>query len=203
MNEAIIYSVKMTQHLLFRLHVFLLSVVLAFSLTGCWWIHRVPPARFNEWGIRRIAVVDFSDATHHEAGAQVAEVFRQELAEAVGKEWVRLETLDEPPGTGHPVGLIGISQARALGRLNQVDALVSGQILAYQWQRKPGRVWVSVSIRLLETSRGTIIWSRNATGIAPAPSASNVNAGYNEAIKLAAKEFIHDLLGSPSGTPAG
>lgn len=169
-------------------------------VSGCWWLQRPkpePPQALAEWGITRLAVVEFSDATHQNVGGRVTEVFRDELASALGKEWIRLEKLIEPGGP-RPIGLIGISQAQQLGRLNQVDGLLTGQVLAYQWQKRPDRVWVSVSLRLLETSRGTIIWSRNATGTAAVRHPRELDAGFNEAIHSAAKEFMHDLSGSRS-----
>lgn len=144
-----------------------------------------------------MAVVEFGDATNQGVGKRVTETFRQELASALGEEFVQTTTVEDPQGP-RPIGLIGISQAQRLGRLNGVDALVSGQVLAYQWQRPAGRVWVSVSLRLLDTARGTIIWSQSVTGTAPVASAERLDVGFNEAIKFAAKEFIHDLLGSPS-----
>lgn len=189
----------MTQHLKDRLHVFLLSVGVALGLSGCWWLQRPAPESplLRNWGVHRLAVVDFGDATHQSVGSRVTEGFRRELASALGKDTVLLSKLEVPQGP-RPVGLIGISQAQQIGRLNDVDALVSGQVLAYQWQRSVGRVWVSVSLRLLDTSRGTIIRSQSVTGTAPVPSAERLNAGFDEAIHFAAKEFIHDLLGSPS-----
>jgi hypothetical protein len=147
-------------------------------------------------GIRHLAVVNFGDATNQQLGDRVAEVFRLEMAQAVGKEWIRLQDLDEPPQGPRPIGFIGVSQAQQLGKLNQVDSLLSGQVLAYQWQPSLGRVWVSVSLRLLGAARGTIIWSRNATGTFPARSPAELDSGFNEATHLAAKEFVHDLLGS-------
>ena len=144
-----------------------------------------------------MGVVEFGDGTRQRVGGRLTEAFRQEMALALGKERVRLERLASPPGSP-PIGMIGIGQAQQLGRLNGVDGLVTGQVLAYQWQRKPGRVVVTVSVRLLETARGTIIRSQTATGSVPVQSPDALDAGYNEAIKLAAKEFLHVLLGSPS-----
>lgn len=194
----------MTQHLLSGLHVFLLSLFLVLAPSGCWWLRQAPPdrpnpppARLAKWGVTKLAVVEFSDATRQHVGARVADAFRDELAIALGKERVRHEHLMMPSGP-QPVGLIGVSQAQQLGRLNDVNGLVSGQVLAYHYQRRTGRVWVSVSLRLLETSRGTIIWSRNATGTALVRSDQEINSGYDVAIRLAAKEFIHDLVGNPT-----
>ena len=173
---------------------------MALASSGCWWLQQgppAPPARLVERGISRLAVVEFGDATNQNAGKRVAEIFRQEMAQAIGKEWVRLHDLEEPPQGPRPVGFIGVSQAQQLGRLNQVDGLVSGQVLAYHWQRPHERVWVSVSVRLLESRRGTIIWSRNATGTLPARSPAELNERINAATHLAAKEFVNDLLGSP------
>jgi hypothetical protein len=200
----------MTQHLLSGLHVFLLSLFLVLAPSGCWWLRQAPPpdrpnpsqARLAKWGVSRLAVVEFSDATRQNVGTRVADTFRNEMAIALGKEWVRLNTMTMPAGP-QPVGLIGVSQAQQLGRLNDVNGIVSGQVLAYHYQRKTGRVWVSVSLRLLETTRGTIIWSRNATGMASVRAdqpitEDELNSGYNVAIRLAAKEFIHDLVGNPT-----
>ncbi|HEY9723090.1 MAG TPA: hypothetical protein V6D47_13860, partial [Oscillatoriaceae cyanobacterium] len=128
----------------------------------------------------------------------VSAVFRNALNQAIGKEWVYQPELESPANQPPPVGLLGIGQAQALGRLNRVDALLCGQILAYQWQPVPGRVWISVSLRLLECAHGTILWSHHATGVAPAPTEAEVSSAYDAAIKLAAKEFFDDLVGSPS-----
>lgn len=194
----------MTQHLLSGLHVFLLSLFLVLAPSGCWWLRQAPPdrptpapARLAKWGVTRLAVVEFSDATRQQVGARVADAFRDELGTSLGTERVRLDPLTMPSGP-QPIGLIGVSQAQQLGRLNDVNGLVSGQVLAYHYQRRTGRVWVSVSLRLLDTSRGTIIWSRNATGTALVRSEQELDSGYNVAIRLAAKEFIHDLVGNPT-----
>lgn len=194
--------VKMTQHLYCRLYVLLLSSLLAISTSGCWWLRQGPaaperpPTALAARGVSHLGVVTFGDATNQQLGDRVTDVFRLEMAQAVGKDWVRLQDLDEPPQGPRPIGFIGVSQAQQLGKLNKVDALLSGQVLAYQWQRSLGRVWVSVSLRLLEATRGTIIWSRNATGTYPTRSSAELDAGFNEATHLAAKEFVHDLLGS-------
>lgn len=204
--------VKMPQHLYCRFHVLLLSTAMALATSGCWWLQKQPveqptptpmptpspPAHgLVAKGIITVGIVSFGDATNQGVGQRVAGVFRETLSAALGREWVRQHDLSEPPGAPRPIGFIGISQAQQLGRLNQVDGLLSGQVLAYQWQRPQGRVWVSVSLRLLEAARGTIIWSRNAKGTFPARSPAELDHGFNEATHLAAKEFVHELLGSP------
>lgn len=191
----------MTQHLYCRFRILLLSSALALATSGCWWFRQEPPAPerpsgITVRGISRLGVVTFGDATHQGAGKRVTEVFRQEIDRAIGRDWVRLTDLEEPPQSPRAIGFIGISQAQTLGRLNRVDGLLSGQVLAYHWQPSLGRVWVSVSLRLLETSRGTIMWSRNAKGTFPARSPAELDDGFNAATHLAAKEFVHDLLGS-------
>jgi hypothetical protein len=183
------------------MRVVLLSVALALAPSGCWWLRQAPPAPpepLTRLGVSRLAVVDFSDATHQDIGLRVTEAFRREMAQAIGKEWIREGKMEAPAPALRPIGLIGIGQAQQLGRLYRVDGLVAGQVLAYQWQPRPGRVWVSVSLRLLDTARGTIIWSRSATGTAPARTPAEIDAGFNAATTSAAKEFIHDLLASPS-----
>jgi hypothetical protein len=193
----------MTQHLYCRFQVLFLSGLMALSTSGCWWLREAPPAKdrppigMAARGLSRLGVVTFGDATNQQLGSSVTAVFRQELATGVGKEWVRAEALDEPPLGPRPVGFIGVSQAQQLGRLNRVDGLLSGQVLAHQYQRGLGRVWVSVSLRLLEANRGTIMKSGSATGTAPVRSPHDINASFDVATHLAAKEFIHDLLGSP------
>ena len=195
---AIIFSVKVPQHLYRHLHLVLLSGVMALVCSGCWWFRQAPPpGRLAVWEVRRLAVVNFADATGQDIGQRVSQTFQGELANALGKEWVRHHQLEAPPSAPPPVGLIGISQAQQLGRLNQVDALLSGQVVVYQWQQSQGRVWVTVRLRLLETQRGTILWSRTATGTAPVQQPSELNAGFNVATRLAAKEFIDDLLVTP------
>lgn len=169
--------------------------------SGCWWFRggpSAPPGRFGDWGVHRVAVVKFADATHHDAGGPVSTAFRDAMIRAIGQEWVAPSELVIPANQPRPVGLIGIAQAQALGRLNRVNALLCGRILAYQWQPRPGRVWISVSLRMLECSHGTILWSHHATGVAPAPTEAEVPSAYDAAIKLAAKEFFDDLVGSPS-----
>lgn len=174
---------------------------MALATSGCWWFRQEPPAPerpspgITVRGITRLGVVRFADATHQGVGQRVTEVFRQEIARTVGQDWVRPTELQAPPPSPPAIGFIGISQAQTLGRLNQVDGLLSGQVQAYQWQPSLGRVWVSVSLRLLETSRGTIMWSRNAKGTFPARSPSELDEEFNAATHLAAKEFVNDLLG--------
>ena len=180
----------------------MLSSVLALATSGCWWFRQGPPAPerppqgLTVRGISKLGVVPFGDATNQGVGPRVTRIFRQQMGDTIGKEWVRQTDLVEPPQGPRAIGFIGVSQAQQLGRLNQVDGLLSGQVLAYHWQRSLGRVWVSVSLRLLEASRGTIIWSRNARGTFPARSPAELDDGFNEATHIAAKEFVHDLLGS-------
>jgi hypothetical protein len=192
----------MTQHLYCRLYVLLLSVTLAFTTSGCWWLRQEartperPVSKLASRGISTLGVVPFGDATLQHVGKHVSDVFRTTMVSAIGKEWVRQQDLIDPPGGPKPIGFIGISQAQQLGRLNGVDGLLSGQVLAYEYQRPQGRVWVSVSLRLLEATRGTIIWSRYAKGTFPARTPAEKDDGFNAATHLAAKEFVHDLLGS-------
>lgn len=171
------------------------------SLSGCWFVQRSPgpaPARpLERYGLTRIGVVEFGDLTHQRVGGRWAAIFREELTRALGKECVRTEPLAGPTGVS-PAGLLGIGQAQQLGRLNGVDGLLTGQVLASQHQPRPGRVVVTASVRLLEAGRGTIIRSQTATGTVPVSSSDALNAGYDAAIKLAAKEFLNVLLGSPS-----
>lgn len=198
---AIIFCVKVPQHLCRRFHLVLLSGALALACQGCWWLRQEPPpppGRLAEWNVRRLAVVAFEDATRQGVGPGVAEVFESEMAEALGKEWIRQAELNFPATGPRPEGLIGISQAQQLGRSNRVDALLSGQVVVYQWQRERGRVWVTVRLRLLETTRGTILWSQTATGTAPALKPTELNAGFNAATRLAAKELTDDLLATPN-----
>ncbi|MNS21766.1 hypothetical protein D3C72_535360 [compost metagenome] len=177
-------------------------MTLAFTTSGCWWLRQEartperPVSKLAPRGISTLGVVPFGDATLQHVGTRVSEVFRTTMVTAIGKEWVRQQDLIEPPSGPKPIGFIGISQAQQLGRLNGVDGLLSGQVLAYEYQRPQGRVWVSVSLRLLEATRGTIIWSRNAKGTFPARTSAEKDDGFNAATHLAAKEFVHDLLGS-------
>jgi hypothetical protein len=164
----------------------------ALTTSGCWWLDRFfqPPTRLAAWKVERIGVVPFSDGTATGAAPRVTEGFRLALARAIGPERVRTVTGLE--------GLIGIGQAQQAGRSAGVDALLTGHMLAYGRQPRLGRVWVVVSLRLLEAGRGSIIWSRNATGTYPVGDEADPNAALDVATELAAKELTHDLLVPPT-----
>jgi hypothetical protein len=189
--------------MMLRLLIGFLCVWTCLVTSGCWWLSRIfgPPTRLSAWSIERVGVVQFTDLTNHGAGKHVADVFRRELAAAWGEDRVRPVS-----GPDNAVGLIGIGQAQQLGKSNGVEALLTGQVLAFGRQPRSGRVWVSVSLRLLEAGRGSIIWSRNATGttsVADDASPTAFDAALDVATVLATKEFIHDLLAPPTQARAG
>lgn len=191
----------MAQQFLSRTRHVLAAVVVAQAVGGCWWMKPAapeapaPPAsRLAAWRFARVGVVAFGDVTRQAVGGRVAGLFRRELAGRLGEE-----TVVAVEGERADVGLLGIGQAQRLGRAFGVDGLVTGQVLYYAYQRRQARILVTVALRLLDANRGSIIWSRTATGAASIrdPSAPALEAAYDEATTRAAKEFIDDLLAPP------
>ena len=117
----------MTQHLYCRLYVLLLSVTLAFTTSGCWWLRQEartperPVSKLASRGISTLGVVPFGDATLQHVGKHVSDVFRTTMVSAIGKEWVRQQDLIEPPGGPKPVGFIGITRRAILRQRDQVS----------------------------------------------------------------------------------
>lgn len=192
----------MAQHFLSRTGHALAAVLVAQAIAGCWWMKPAvpeapaPPAsRLAAWRFGKVGVVAFGDVTHQAVGGRVAGAFRRELAGRLGEEKVVAVE-----GGQADVGLLGVGQAQRLGRTFGVDGLVTGQVLFYAYQRRQARILVTVALRLLDANRGSIIWSRTATGAASIrdPSAPALEAAYDEATNRAAKEFIDDLLAPPS-----
>ncbi|MEB3196031.1 MAG: hypothetical protein VKP62_02400 [Candidatus Sericytochromatia bacterium] len=168
------------------------AVALPLLLSGCWWLRVLPfhphaNTRVSQWGLNRLAVVDFADATFQGMGARVAAGFADELRQAFGPFAVVAIA-----GQGPDVGLLGIHQARRLGAQHHVDALLTGQVLAFRRADPVVGCELVVALRLLDANRGSIIWSRTADGrTGPALA---VDQQDQAATALAAKEFLDDLL---------
>lgn len=187
-----------------------LALAAVLALSGCWLWQKATPqqpdppgSRLAAWSLDRLGVVEFGDVTHQNVGMRHTMIFQRELGQRVGPD--RIVFAAPPADTTAAqrkeyVGLVGIGTARKLGATHQVDGLVAGNVLAHAWQRRQARILVTVAVRLLDANRGSIIWSRTATGAASVRDASSaqLEAGYDEAITKAAKEFIDDLLASPS-----
>lgn len=189
--------------------ILMLALSAALALNGCWLWQKAAPkppdppgSRLAAWAIDRLGVVEFGDVTHQAVGMRHTTIFMRELGRRVGPERV---TFAGPPaestvgGRKEFIGLVGIGTARKLGATHHVAGLVAGNVLAHAWQRRQARVLVTVAVRLLDANRGSIIWSRTATGAASVRDASStqLEAGFDEATTRAAKEFIDDLLASP------
>lgn len=172
-----------------------LLLVACTTLDGCAWLGRFfhgpePISRLQAWNVHRLGVVKFADGTNQGAGDRVTRIFQATLAASLGSDNVRL-------ASGNDTGLIGVGQALKISRLLDVDALLTGQVVAFDPQPRQGRAWVSVSTRLLEAGRGSIIWSRNTTGHVPLS-----DLALNAATELAAKELLHDFTAGQA-TPEG
>jgi hypothetical protein len=189
----------MTQQFSRTLHFILLIVPLALLPAGCWFFNGAQgprESRLSAWKITRLAIVPFQDVTHQGVGFRVTKLFETQLNLAFGREGIRLRPLQTK---FQPLsGFLDRSQTKALGAQNQVNGIIDGRVVAYTWQKQQGRVWVSATIRLLETSHGSIRWARQVTGIAPVHSRKELNAGFNQATKHAVKEFIDDLVEAPT-----
>lgn len=191
----------MPQQFVSRSGLALACLLFAQATSGCWWMKPAVPerpepprSRLAAWSLARVGVVAFGDATHQAVGPRVAASFQRELARRLGEDRIVAVA-----GAAGDVGLLGVGQAQRLGKGHGVDGLVTGQVLFYAHQRRQGRVLVTVALRLLDANRGSIIWSRTATGQASIrdPSAPALDAAYDEATTRAAKEFIDDLLAPP------
>ena len=191
----------MAQHFVFRSGLALACLLAIQATGGCWWMRQPAPerpeppsSRLAAWRFDKVGVVAFGDATHQAVGPRVAGAFRRELEGRLGAG--RIVAVE---GSDADVGLLGVGQAQRLGRFFGVDGLVTGQVLSWAHQRRQSRILVTVALRLLDANRGSIIWSRTATGVASIreSSALALDAAFEEATTRAAKEFIDDLLAPP------
>lgn len=185
---------------------FPLFAVLALTqfLAGCWSVRTFVPGspsntRLAWWHVNTLGVVTFEDATYQGVGKETASLFADTLAYETWPKRVR------PINTRPPeIGFLDIGQTRRIGRLQQSQALVTGRVMLYSWDENTRVAEIVVAARLLETDRGSIIWSRTVSG----RSQSSVflppdrNNEFRHATALAAKEFSRDLLAPPVKDPS-
>lgn len=96
-----------------------------------------------------------------------------------------------------PGARLAASWLRSEGARQQVDAFVEGTISGARVQRLQQRVWLSLTVRVLEARSGRIVWSRRMVATAPAPSTTPPAAAWNEAARVVAREFAHALSPDP------
>ncbi|MEB3328850.1 MAG: hypothetical protein VKQ33_06420 [Candidatus Sericytochromatia bacterium] len=173
-----------------------LTAAMLLVLPGCWWLgaglRPIAGSRLGAWGLERLGVVNFTDATYQGVGPRVAGLFAQALAGALGAGRVVWVVTSAPD-----VGLLGVGQARRLGGAHRLDGLVTGRVLAHSVTAPQAEARVVVGVRLLDANRGSIIWSLTVAGRAGVPDARTPEAGLELAAARAAKELIDDLLAPP------
>jgi hypothetical protein len=138
-------------------------------------------------GIRRVAVVEFADLTRTRIPRDLSRVFGQTLKEQLGN--LILETPLPRPGPR----LAG-SWLKAEAQAKGVEGFVTGTVTGYQAQPDQGRVCVTMTVRLLEASSGSILWSKHHIAFVPLEKAGAPEEAFRQAVVNAAKEFAHDFL---------
>lgn len=169
----------------------LLALALAVPLSGCWLLRPRGAdggSRLAAWRIERLAVVPFADATYQGVGGRVSSIVAEALAARLGAASVTSLTTTDPD-----IGFIGVGQAQRLGKGAGVQGLVVGQVLAHGETPAREAVRVVLGLRLLDATRGSIIWTRTVPGTVGVSATSPREAALDRATALAAKEFIDDL----------
>ncbi len=200
---------KLFRYINFRRNVLLgLVVVLSAGTTGCWnlrWFERGgnPGGRWGSWGLERVAVVRFADATSQSLGEAVARSFALVMGDVLGgSQVVRPDVIT---GSGFLwVGFLGVGQLRELGQAQRVTGVLTGKVLAAERQRLYRRDFLHVSLRLMDARTGVIVWSRGVHSVQEYVDTQAETRDFTLAIEkasyLAAKEFIHDLFQISAGT---
>lgn len=138
-------------------------------------------------GIRRVAVVEFADLTRARVPRELSRVYGQTLRTQLGS--VVLESPSPRPGPR----LAG-SWLRAEAQARGVEAFVTGTVTGYQAQPEEGRVCLTMTVRLLEATTGSIVWSKHHIAFVPLENVGAPEEAFRRAVENAAKEFAHDFL---------
>lgn len=165
----------------------LTSKLAAFALvlcSGCALLVRHEDASSEASARRAIAIVEFADETDQALGLKVARIFWEETRKDLDAEIT--SSLLPRPGQR-----LSDAWLRSQARRERVGAFLSATIRGYRVQETQQRVWVALTVRLLDADSGRIRWSQRMVEVEPIPPHQAPEVAFERAVRTAAREFTH------------
>ncbi|MNY21633.1 hypothetical protein D3C86_1551930 [compost metagenome] len=132
-----------------------------------------------------LAIVEFVDLTGQDVAKPISRAFWEETRQSV-------EGILAAPPISRPGPRLAVSwlkgQATALG----VRAFLTGTISGYRVQASQGRVWVSMTVKVVAADTGKILWTKRLVGTEPVDPSHPQAAAFERAARYVAREFAHD-----------
>lgn len=133
----------------------------------------------------QLAIVEFVDLTGQDAGRPISRAFWQEALQSLAG------VLAEPP-IARPGPRLAVSWLKGQGTSLRVGAFLTGTISGYRVQASQGRVWVSMTVKVVAADTGKILWTKRLVATEPLDPHHPPAAAFERAARSAAREFAHD-----------
>lgn len=132
-----------------------------------------------------LAIVEFVDLTGQDAAKPITRAFCQEARQSLSG------VLAAPP-IARPGSRLAASWLKGQGATLGVRAFLTGTISGYRVQASQGRVWVSMTVRVVAADTGKILWAKRLVSTEPLDTHHPRAAAFERAVRSAAREFAHD-----------
>lgn len=171
------------------------GLAIALQLGGCAARQPAPPRPWvlEGQGIQRLGFVPFHDPVSGTPPMQLSQSFWDETGRRLQER--------AGPLVARPGPRLAASWLRQQGTSLRVDAFAEGVISGQRVQPRQQRVWLSLTVRVLEARTGRIVWSRRLAETAPLAPGIPPAAAFDRAVRAVAREFAHALSPDPSPDP--
>jgi hypothetical protein len=143
-----------------------------------------PTLASRHLALRRVALIELEDATRR-ADLGTHKAIKTQLETGLKDRMVLVGPISRPQA-------ISPNWFRQQSQELDVQGFVSGKITGFRLQGTKRRVWVSLTMRLLD-SNGQILWSKSPVGLTDVLDDQPLDRLYYAAAQRATKEFTDDL----------
>ncbi|HEY9899004.1 MAG TPA: hypothetical protein V6D00_07470 [Pantanalinema sp.] len=135
--------------------------------------------------VARLAIVEFVDLTGQDVAGSFTRTFCQEAIQSLSG------VLAASP-IARPGPRLAASWLKGQGATLGVPAFLTGTISGYRVQASQGRVWVSMTVKVVAADTGKILWTKRLVSTEPLDPHHPPAVAFERAARSAAREFAHD-----------